>query len=407
MAANGPTFTDVDLTDTYADDHSSFTSDHQARDHVTVGPDVHATEADQSMNIRRRALKTMQDVSADMSRMSLQEDYSFEQTRKGRYGQQGRGRDEDGGIERLMAFVDDNMPFSSTRTDQEGRSLHRGAPGMQELMKDVDERRRRDQDVAHSRSEHWQAPDKFANTQTGSEHDLDEEAMREFSRIVSQNGSPVSQHGRPRSRLRDMAPTPTFELQQERRDMASGQDNTAQYSEDATKTSQFNEADVVEELQHARSYIAHLQDELRSINDVVARMNRARQHNSQARMRPPTEHVAPASTDTRRADESHEAVLNVAKVSCSLTSPYTRALMRTVVEQHVLSLVPDMGTLPSVESLALALELTRHVDRMAGPEPLPSNRRDEDIFTRQNINGLASVVNHWCQHSTNSRPVDE
>ncbi|KAM0790287.1 hypothetical protein ACM66B_005589 [Microbotryomycetes sp. NB124-2] len=419
-AVSGPTFTDVDLTDTYADDHSSFTSsrhhhhqhDHPSQEGVRVDDDdeaQHATELDQSTLLRQRATRTSYDLSGDTSRLSLDDSIAY--TRRDSRGLDGRQGAGDVGIDRLMAFVDDNMPFSTSQAahihGQGVEAANQSARSRQEqdLLHQVEDRRRRDDEDAQWQTRRWpetiQRHERHGVSQAApprAEHQ-DDEALQEFSQIVSQRASPVSQHGRPRSRLRDLAPTPTLDRSESHATRAETshhehapyvRDDATQYTEDLTKTSQFSETDLVDELQHARSYISHLQDELRSINDVVNRMRLARESSPQARAQPssvPASEQAPPrlSGDSTKSVDPNEAVLTVAK--------------------HVLALVPDIQTLPSIESLAMALELTRRIDCLVASETrdVGERRRDEDIFTRANVDGLVKVVERWAQAQTSAR----
>ncbi|KAK4048474.1 hypothetical protein OIO90_005805 [Microbotryomycetes sp. JL221] len=428
MPAGGLSFTDIDLTDTYADEHSSYCSDHDERQQQD---DVHRhDDARDHSTLMRQRLQQQRQLSVDGTSV----DTSFETTTRLNFNHhdqqtsQGRTRQRD--VDKLMAFVDDHLPHNNNNNNHSTRHHDHVRRQLDEptltesqtndLTAQVESRRRLDQVELAREPRSWDdtalrnlsihrssPPSRTAPTDVP----VDDEALQEFSRIVSQRTSPVSNQSRPRSRMRQFPSPPNFQqhgststqtLPQHRHEADESQSN-----ED--DTSRFTEPDLIDELQHARSYIAHLQQQLRSINGMVNEMKSSRLSSTSqvddpirvlpARFPPPPPppqvgSVAASDEETLLGDETlrhaergvnvdrgeNEAVLNVAK--------------------HILSLVPSLHDLPSIESLSLALDLTRALDSRVHDSN--SRRRDQDIFTKDNIGMLIKSVDEWRRASASA-----
>ncbi|GJN92917.1 hypothetical protein Rhopal_005959-T1 [Rhodotorula paludigena] len=145
---------------------------------------------------------------------------------------------------------------------------------------------------------------------------------------------------------------------------------------------------LVHELREAQDYIAYLQQELHTINNVVLQLrdgpapeaappDSARSWAPAAAPMPSVE--SPQMTQAR-VDEAAQAAFEVVKHTVamlpSLPSPPTAA-----------------SASPSLLSLHRALAFTRAVDQLAHHSP--DLRRDELIFGEDNLRGVLRRVSTW------------
>ncbi|GAA5842457.1 hypothetical protein JCM11251_007320 [Rhodosporidiobolus azoricus] len=227
-------------------------------------------------------------------------------------------------------------------------------------------------------------------------------AMDEFDNIISQG---VSSSSRSASRLRNI-PSPA------RTPSASSPRPPAQYRRTSPPSAAGGpahddlNAHLVQELRDAQDYIAYLQDELRSISDVVVQLRERPEQGS-----PPTAHEndfatsgtpSPATQRTRaelHSDGGSTGALRAEEEQVVLEEA-NRAAYEVV--SHLTSLLPtlSLGPLnsttpqqPSLNSLSLALTFTRQMDQLA--HNLPHQRRDEDVFTRGNLESVRRRVGGW------------
>ncbi|GAA5903236.1 hypothetical protein JCM6882_008114 [Rhodosporidiobolus microsporus] len=218
-------------------------------------------------------------------------------------------------------------------------------------------------------------------------------AMDEFDTIISHG---VSTSSRSASRLRNIpspARTPTPPA-------------SSAYSARSTRSSPSRadnddlNAHLVRELRDAQDYIAYLQDELRSISDVVVQL-RERPEPTLAPALPDgfasSETPSPVSQRTRADLRSDEGGLRAEEEQVVLEDTSQAAFE---VVKHLTSLLPSLSLSsasstpqPSLSSLGLALSFTRQIDQLA--HNLPHARRDEDVFRQENLEGVLRRVKGW------------
>ncbi|GAA6004183.1 hypothetical protein JCM10207_002470 [Rhodosporidiobolus poonsookiae] len=218
-------------------------------------------------------------------------------------------------------------------------------------------------------------------------------ALEEFDTIISHG---LSTSTRSASRLRNIpsparTPTPPFPPSQPRNASSSlsGNDEI---------NAQVVCVQLVQELRDAQEYIAYLQDELRSISDVVAQLrerpedalhdaapNGVNDHGKrEAQSRAP-----PAEQDEAVLQATNAAAFNVVKHLVALLP--SLSLSPTSPSPSSSSLAP--GAPPSLSSLALALSFTRDLDQLAHRSPFV--RRDEDVFAVGNLERVMGRVKGW------------
>ena len=121
---------------------------------------------------------------------------------------------------------------------------------------------------------------------------------------------------------------------------------------------------IFDQLRQANAYIDKLENQVREITTVVTQLKAER----------PLPPPQPSNSDT-----------------AALQNAWNLA-------RHVLAVIPTAPSLesqpPSLASLSLALDFTREMDRLAGTRK-GGARRDEDIFTEENLDKVVGRVKSW------------
>ncbi|BGP33906.1 hypothetical protein JCM10296v2_005715 [Rhodotorula toruloides] len=187
-----------------------------------------------------------------------------------------------------------------------------------------------------------------------------EAALHEFDTIVSRQAVADST-GRPASRLRDIPSPPRTASAPTSQPAASHPHYRAFVDESAQDVN----VQLIQELREAQDYIAYLQQELRSINEVVV----------QLRDRPAN---GPHPSRQEQEATSAQAAFEVIK--------------------HTFAMLPSLpptasSPAPQLDSISRALTFTRSIDRLA--HQTPRERRDEDVFAVENLQDVLGEVVRW------------
>lgn len=128
-------------------------------------------------------------------------------------------------------------------------------------------------------------------------------------------------------------------------------------------------AQLIQELREAQDYIAYLQDELRSIGDVVGQL---REEPDDAQNGPPRARATPAAQDwTAVAQGTQHAAFDIL--------------------QHTFAMLPSLSDASTpLDSVARALGFVRRMDELV--QRPGARRRDEDIFNERNLEAMLRRV---------------
>ncbi|GAA6033801.1 hypothetical protein JCM8097_000348 [Rhodosporidiobolus ruineniae] len=233
-------------------------------------------------------------------------------------------------------------------------------------------------------------------------------AMDEFDTIISHG---VASSSRSASRLRNIpsperTPSPHIDQQAEPRPTPPAQYRPASSSQHPAED---GNAQLVQELREAQDYIDYLQDELRAISDIALQLKEEKHEREQKRERRQPNGFAGDSTasiadetplphgraeERRMEPEEEQVVLEETSEAAFEVVKYLVALLPS------LSLAPSPSSAtsppspsPSLSSLALTLSFTRQLDQLAHASP--HARRDEDVFRRENLEGVLRRVRGW------------
>ncbi|SCV73887.1 BQ2448_6317 [Microbotryum intermedium] len=220
-----------------------------------------------------------------------------------------------------------------------------------------------------------------------------DEALSEFDSIIH-NATPHRNRARPPSRLRQ-DPSPWLSPHVAGR----GQDITEQAEDYTQTTAQFTaqgdqgygtsvartkigratedeRSMLISELREANEYISLLQDDIENISRIVSEL-KADRTREQARLEEFRRAQLPLSAQ-------EQAELAVARHLISLLPSFVAATP------------PSRSRLPtSVNSLALAVAFTRSIDSLVQHGPQGENRRDEVVFTQDNVEKMLKRVKKW------------
>ncbi|GAA6064105.1 hypothetical protein JCM10212_003668 [Sporobolomyces blumeae] len=143
---------------------------------------------------------------------------------------------------------------------------------------------------------------------------------------------------------------------------------------------------LVAELREAQDYIAYLQDELRSISDVVVQLRHVPEDlvsiegdaDLSARETRPSQRAAKTAeqTSTEEVGQASQAAFDVVKHLVALLPSLS------VSTDHAQAASGTAPPAPTIDSLALALDFTRSMDTLVHGQ---GRRRDEDVFTADNV----------------------
>ncbi|GAA5867663.1 hypothetical protein JCM8547_001335 [Rhodosporidiobolus lusitaniae] len=241
-------------------------------------------------------------------------------------------------------------------------------------------------------------------------------AMDEFDTIIS-HGASSSHHSsaRPASRLRNIpspvrTPTPPGISSSSRppaQYRPSSRSPPAEHAAPHPTSGDLNahnkglldeelNVQLVQELREAQDYIAYLQDELRSIGEVVREL-RSEEHRPQ---RGEGEKLGFAGDESRRTSGFEPPRRQDRREDAAVLEETAGAAFEVV--KHLLTTLPSHSPSssssssphpPSLTTLALALRFTREIDQLAHASP--GLRRDEDVFTAENLERVGRRVGGW------------
>ncbi|SDA01455.1 BZ3500_MvSof-1268-A1-R1_Chr10-1g02683 [Microbotryum saponariae] len=222
-----------------------------------------------------------------------------------------------------------------------------------------------------------------------------DEALSEFDNIIH-NATPHRSRARPPSRLRQ---DPSPWLPASAHAAGRGQDISEDVEDYTQTTAQFvapsnhghrphdartgmegvtqdERSVLVSELREANEYITHLQNDIEAISRIVLEL-KADRTREQARLEEFRRAQLPLSAQ-------EQAELSVARHLISLLPSFMAAAP------------PSRSLLPtSVNSLALAVAFTRSIDSLIQNGPQGEVRRDEIVFTQDNVERMLRRVKKW------------
>ncbi|KDE05318.1 hypothetical protein MVLG_04349 [Microbotryum lychnidis-dioicae p1A1 Lamole] len=222
-----------------------------------------------------------------------------------------------------------------------------------------------------------------------------DEALSEFDNIIH-NATPHRSRARPPSRLRQ---DPSPWLPTSAHAAGRGQDIPEDVEDYTQTTAQFvapsnhrhrphdartgmeavtqdERSVLVSELREANEYITHLQHDIEAISRIVLEL-KADRTREQARLEEFRRAQLPLSAQ-------EQAELSVARHLISLLPSFMAAAP------------PSRSLLPtSVNSLALAVAFTRSIDSLVQNGPQGEFRRDEIVFTQDNVERMLRRVKKW------------